>query len=139
MLRSQRLRKRLHSRLSIFPDRSARAVADVLLKTPPLSKYRPYLSTTTLKPLVKLSKSLASPLTVWRTSVPVTNVPGVAVAAAAAVGMSFPMPGRTLRMPLAKPMKQHPMRHPPTSHPDQHAHGAVVVDAGAPVNRRQQK
>jgi hypothetical protein len=76
---------------------------------------------------------------VLRTSVPVTNVPGVVVAAAVAVGMSFPMPGRTLRMPPVKPMKQQPMRHPVILHPAQHAHGVVVVDASAPVKLRQQK
>jgi hypothetical protein len=76
---------------------------------------------------------------VLRTSVPVTNVPGVVVAAAVAVGMSFPMPGRTPKMPLVKPMNQQPMKHPVIRHPAQRAHDEAVVDASAPVNLRQQK
>jgi hypothetical protein len=139
VLRSQWLWKRLHRKSSIFPDRSERAVADVRSKTLPLLKSRSYQTTTTLKPLVKLAKLMESPLMVLRTSVPVTNVPGVAVAAAVAVGMWLPMPDRTPKMPLVTPMKQQPMRHPVILHPAQRAHDEAVVDAGAPVNLRQQK
>jgi hypothetical protein len=129
----------LHRKSLYLPDRSARAVADVRLKTLPLLKSRSYQTTTTHKPLVKLAKLMKSPLMVLRTTVPATNVPGVAVAAVVAVGMSFPMPGRTPKMPLVKPMKQQPMKHPVIRHPAQRAHDEAEVDAGAPVNLRQQK